>query len=233
MAGNGDTSSLASYDGHSWTEAPANPSDNAASFAAACAPSFCMITDMAGFYNTWNGTSWSHGTIPGNAANDDGVGTLSCASSTFCIGVDPDNQYYVWNGQSWSARGSMPDTDIISELSCASSRFCVEADRGQLVTWNGESWTDGPSESDTQDPYSVSCPSNELLCGNYRLDLRACHVLEGGVMVKSHASSYRRGVGWQCLRGVASSATGLYGRRRRHADLHLQRRSLVTGTVRA
>jgi hypothetical protein len=162
VAGNTDTSLEANYNGHMWSELAADPSYGAASFAAACAPSFCMLTDLGGGYSTWNGTSWSRGEIPGNAAADNGVGTLSCVSSSFCIGVDPDNQYYVWNGEAWSTGGSMPDTAIASDLSCAATTFCVEADRGQLVMWNGTSWTNGPSEADSQDSYLVSCSSKDF-----------------------------------------------------------------------
>jgi hypothetical protein len=111
--------------------------------------------------DTWDGSSWSAGTVAaGQTLND-----LSCTSGTFCVAVgstksDGTTRYSAavstWDGTAW-AQADLPGlsgNSVLSGVACVSSTFCIavgehgKSDYPQGVwtqplteVWNGSAWS--------------------------------------------------------------------------------------------
>jgi hypothetical protein len=127
-------------------------------------PDFCVLLQHGAFH-TWDGTSWSDGTVVPGATWQD----VSCASPSMCLAVGEDSESYDgvttrWNGESWDATTPVPigAPDVLT-VSCATADHCVAGDlEGEALTVDHGTWSrvDAvPVEDETERLSSMSCPT--------------------------------------------------------------------------
>ena len=107
--------------------------------------SFCVAVNPTGVAYTYDGTSWSSGTVMdrGATAAGDGVGVtaVSCAART-CVAVDDSGKVARYDGTSWSAPRLVDPTLGLATVSCATPTFCVALnDIGEALLYNGSTWS--------------------------------------------------------------------------------------------
>ena len=125
------------------------------------------------FVQTWNGSSWSVGSLPMSAGTTYAVLTgVSCSAPDACTAVG----YYdgsgsasaglplveVWDGTGWTLQ-NIPNAADNSELygvSCTAPEVCTAV--GSLIeASSGSTWTlqEGPNGSSSSNLFDVSCAS--------------------------------------------------------------------------
>jgi len=113
---------------------------------------------------TWNGTSWSPGSNPGQSVPVDPQ--ISCGSADSCVVVQGSNGFsdqpaVVYNGSTWTVQSQPDDTaNVMDAVSCPAATSCVGVDSaGNAVSYNGTSWgTPVPVFSGTA-ANVISCPT--------------------------------------------------------------------------
>jgi hypothetical protein len=115
-----------------------------------------MAIDSYGWYEMFDGTSWSS---PARIVPDSALDLVfpqgsyvSCLSSTFCMAVESNDEYIpndgaaqdeIWDGTSWGSPAPLPMPHALS-LACASQTLCFVTDSsGNISTYANGSWT-GP-----------------------------------------------------------------------------------------
>jgi hypothetical protein len=131
--GNGVT---VSWNGSTWhTEATG---DKFATALSCATPTFCVTVESyyRGRIYTWNGTSWSSLTLPGEPKVQD----VDCVTTTSCVAVGDGGAAWVMSGSTWSSVPAGSRSWVA--VSCATTSRCVAVGSRQFATtFDGTSWT--------------------------------------------------------------------------------------------
>ncbi len=153
--------------GDTWTPRllPDNPprvAGNSPPAHVSCTSSdFCALLQH-GALHTWDGTSWSGGTVAAGGTWQD----VACGSATMCLAVGEDSALRgvtaLWDGSSWGAATAAPGGDLLT-VSCATADHCVAGDIvGEALTLDHGIWSSVdavPVEDETEHLSSMSCPT--------------------------------------------------------------------------
>lgn len=107
-------------------------------------PTFCMVSELPGRVETWNGTAWSKPSVVPPASQ---LMSLSCLSATFCMAAgwaDANRHIEVfrYDGTSWTAQASLVyQSGHYPRVSCASTSFCVVVGSTGYRTFDGTGWS--------------------------------------------------------------------------------------------
>jgi hypothetical protein len=151
------------WNGTSWTQqavpVPYKASTNTVLQGVSCSsPDFCEAagsyqneyTDVVGFADIWNGTSWRVQAVPSPSGSySEQLDAVSCPSATFCQAVGTGSTAYAdtWNGTSWTLTDLPAAAD--QAISCLSATFCEAVGDVDAVVWNGATWTTQPVSAPT------------------------------------------------------------------------------------
>jgi hypothetical protein len=135
---------------------------------------FCMAVGDNGTDATFNGSTWTTGSLvtdTGNTGNSGNTGsggnaslsTVSCASPTFCAAVDANGVAYTWGGSSWSTGTTLSVSNNNSNssttvVSCPVAGTCIAGNNnGGVATLANSAWST-PAQVDGNNSFvGVSC----------------------------------------------------------------------------
>lgn len=139
----GKPSSLAVFDGHSWssqrTVSTGKISDRVLDVSCATT-SYCVAVNWNGKILIYNGTRW----VTLSPAGPPGLISVSCVSPTFCLAVSDTGSSLVIHGDTWSrlTKISSLGAAVAYSVSCASTKECIAIGlSGQAATWHDGSWS--------------------------------------------------------------------------------------------
>lgn len=102
---------------------------------------FCVSVQDGGYYETWNGTTWS---APRQAGQATGLSSISCVSASFCMAIGDSSQYdysvYRYDGSQWTT-GPTLSKGYLPSISCPSTSFCMADAGGSYRTFDGTGWS--------------------------------------------------------------------------------------------
>lgn len=116
---------------------------------------FCMVSELPGRVETWNGTAWSKPSVVPPASQ---LMSLSCLSATFCMAAgwaDANRHIEVfrYDGTSWTAQASLVyQWGRYPRVSCASTSFCLVVGSIGYRTFDGTGWS-------AEQPFQPAQPS--------------------------------------------------------------------------
>jgi hypothetical protein len=153
--------------GNTWAQLllPDNPpriAGNSPPAHVSCtSPDFCALLQH-GALHTWDGASWSGGTVVTGGTWQD----VACGSATMCLAVGEDSSHSgvtsTWNGTSWGPATAVPAGNLLT-VSCATADHCVAGDIvGEALTLDHGTWSSVdavPVEDETEHLSSMSCPT--------------------------------------------------------------------------
>jgi hypothetical protein len=163
----GKPSSLAIYNGHSWSSqksvSTGKLSDRVLDVSCATT-SYCVAVNWNGKILTYDGTRWS--TL--SKVGPSGLISVSCVSASFCLAVSDTGSSLVIHGDTWSHLTKIPSLAVAFaySVSCASTKECVAIGlNGKAATWRDGSWSKAQTvfAGTFVAGVSVSCAATECL----------------------------------------------------------------------
>ncbi len=176
-----DQPGAASWDGTSWSPAPAPPGELANSFASVSCTSaqFCMIVGgvhaTGDISATWDGSTWSALANPAAAGAATGFDQVSCSSPALCVAFDAGagvngqqattsrgSGIFTWGNGTWSGPEVIDPDATFTAVSCSSARFCIAADSAGDVYFYAPGAA-APSPSAASPAPAAACPDSAQL----------------------------------------------------------------------
>ncbi len=142
-------SSVLTWNGSAWAEAPApwtssvvsGPSDPT---AISCpTTSLCAVVNGTGVVMGWPGGAWS---ADQSIDPQGGLDSISCPTATFCVAADETGSVVTWNGMAWSLPVQViPNATeypaLGTSVSCPTAQFCLVINGdGDYATYSGSSF---------------------------------------------------------------------------------------------
>jgi hypothetical protein len=177
-----DTPAAASWDGTSWSPAPAPPGDLANSFTSVSCTSaqFCMVVGgvhaTGDISATWNGSSWSGLANPAAGGAATGFGQVSCSSPALCLAFDAGagvngqqattsrgSGIFTWRNGTWSGPEVIDPDATFTAVSCSSAGFCIATDSAGDVYFYAPGAAASSPPAAASPPPAAACPDSAQL----------------------------------------------------------------------
>jgi hypothetical protein len=166
----GKPSSLAVYNGHSWssrtTVSTGKLSDRVLDVSCATAD-YCVAVNLNGTILSYNGSRWETLSKVGPA----GLISVSCISASFCLAVSDKGSSIVIRGDTWvdGTKVRSLAAAFTYSVSCASTKECVAIGLdGDSATWRVGSWSKAVTvfTGSFVSGVSVSCVAKQCMAIN-------------------------------------------------------------------
>ena len=135
---------VSTFNGNGWSEPSDTFTQDGPDSLSCTSETFCMATGYGGYYETFDGSTWSaSSTFLAPPAMINGATHVSCASPLLCVAFSVvEGTVYTYNGSAWSEVPSFGTSLAIADaVSCAASSLCVVSAGDKIATFDGTTWS--------------------------------------------------------------------------------------------